>query len=86
MNDMIKKILDNFKHLDKITFKIMKYGLLFCFFTCILSVLVLFTYDYAFPSPLMFYIGINLFKLSLIFGIDFVICGFVVDGIKKQLI
>ncbi len=83
---MLKKILDNFKHLDKTTFKIMKYGLLFCFVTCILSVLILFTYDYAFPSPFMFYIGISLFKLSLIFGIEFVICAFVVDGIKKQLI
>lgn len=83
---MLKKVLDNFKHLDKITSKIMKYGLVFCFVTCILSVLILFTYDYAFPSPFMFYIGINLFKLSLIFGIEFIICGFVVDGIKKQLI
>lgn len=83
---MLKKVLDNFRHLDKITSKIMKYGLLFCFATCILSVFILFTYNYAFPSPFIFHIGINLFKLSLIFGIEFIICGFVTDGIKKQLI
>lgn len=83
---MLKKILDNFKHLDKITFKIMKNGLAFCFAICILSVLILFTYDFTFPSPFMYYIGINLFKLSLIFGIEFIVCGFVVDGIKKQMI
>ncbi len=83
---MLKKILYSFKHLDKITFKIMKYGLIFCFAVCMLSTLILFTYDFAFPSPFMYYIGINLFKLSLIFGIEFIVCGFVVDGIKKQLI
>lgn len=82
----MKKIINNFKSLDKITYKIMKYGLTFCFAVCISSVLILFTYDFAFPSPFMYYIGINLFKLSLIFGIEFVICGFIVDGIKKQMI
>ena len=82
----MKKIINNFKSLDKITYKIMKYGLTFCFAVCISSVLILFTYDFAFPSPFMYYIGINLFKLSLIFGIEFIVCGFVVDGIKKQLI
>lgn len=83
---MLKNIISNFKHLDKITFKIMKYGLAFCFAICILSVLILFTYDFAFPSPFIYYMGIHLFKLSLIFGIEFIVCGFVVDGIKKQLI
>ena len=53
---------------------------------CFLSVFILFTYDFSFPSPFMYYIGLNLFKLSLIFGIEFIVCGFVVDGIKKQII
>ena len=71
---MIRKILDNFKNLDKLTSKIMNYGLKFCFAVCVLS------------SPFIYYIGINLFKIGLIFAIEFIICGFVVDGIKKQLI
>ncbi len=83
---MIKKIFDNFKNLDTLTSKIMNSGLKFCFAICILSVFVLFTYSFAFASPFMYYIGINLFKISLIFSIEFIICGFVVDGIKKQLI
>ena len=37
-------------------------------------------------SPFVYYIGISLFKISLIFGIEFVMCGFIVEGIKKQLI
>lgn len=83
---MMKKIINNFKHLDKIIYKIMKNGLTFCFTICILSILILFTYNFTFPSPLIYYIGINLFKLSLTFGLEFIICAFVVDGIKKQLI
>ena len=83
---MLKKVFNDLKNLDKLTFKIMNFGLKFCFAICVLSVLILLTYSFAFPSPFMYYIGINLFKLSLIFGIEFIVCGFVVDGIKKQLI
>jgi len=83
---MLKKLLENFKKLDKLTYKIMHIGLKFCFVICILSVFILFAYSFAFTSPSMYYIGINLFKLSLIFAIEFIVCGFIVDGIKKQLI
>lgn len=83
---MLKKFSKVFKNLDKLTYKIMYNGLKFCFAICILSVLILLAYSFAFTSPSTFYIGINLFKLSLIFAIEFVVCGFVVDSIKKQLI
>ncbi len=83
---MFKKILDNFKNLDKLTYKIMNYGLKFCFAICLIATFILFTYGWAFPSPFVYYIGINLFKVSLIFSIEFIICAFVMDGIKKQLI
>ena len=83
---MFKKLFDSFNKLDKQTFKIMNNGLKFCFVICILSTFILFTYICDFASPFLYYLGINLFKLSLIFGIEFVICGFVVDGIKKQLV
>ena len=83
---MLKKVFENIKNLDKVTYKIMNHGLKFCFLICILSVFILFAYSFAFSSPFMYYIGINLFKVSLIFGIEFIVCGFVVDGIKKQLI
>ena len=83
---MIKKLKDIFNNLDKMTFKIMKYGLRFCFMICILSAFILFTYHFILPSPFMYYVGISLFRLSLIFGIEFIICGLVVDGIKNQLV
>ena len=83
---MLKKIINSFKSLDNLTFKIMKNGLKFCFGICILSIILLSTYNLVFLSPFLYYIGINLFKISIIFGIEFIVCGLVVDGIKKQLI
>ena len=83
---MIKNLIKNFKNFDKITYKILKCGLAFCFILCIISVIILFTYNLVFAVPILYYIGISLFKLSLVFGIEFIICSFVADGIKKQMI
>lgn len=83
---MKNKILDIFKNLDKITYKIMKKGLIFCFSLCIISLFLLLFYDFKLQSPLLYDVGLNLFKLSTIFGIEFVVCGIVTDSIKKQLI
>ena len=83
---MIKSLINNFKNLDKLTYKIMKYGLLFCFAICMISISILLTYETIFLCPTLFYIGLSLFKLSCIFGIEFIICGIVVDSIKKQLV
>lgn len=83
---MLKKIFNSFKNLDKLTKLIMSHGLKFCFLICTVSLIILLTYNFSFTLPILFTIGFILFKLSLIFGIEFVICGFVVDGIKKQII
>ena len=83
---MLKKIFDSYKKFEKITYTILKNGLKFCLLLSLLSVVTLLIYNLWIPSPTLYYIGINLFRLSLIFGIEFIICGFVADGIKKQLI
>lgn len=83
---MIKKIVNLYKELDKLTFKILKHGLEFCFCLCILSILVLFTYESINSTPTLYYIGLSLFRLSIIWSIEFIICAIVVDSIKKQLI
>lgn len=83
---MFKKLLENFNNFEQITYKILKHGLSFCFFICMISIFILITYDLIFSIPIFYYIGIAMFRLSLIFSIEFVICSFVVDGIKKQII
>lgn len=83
---MFKKIIENFKNLDKLVKAIMKKGLAFCSIIGVIALIILVTYNLSITNPLLYFIGFTLFKLSLTFGIEFVICGFAVDKIKKQLI
>lgn len=83
---MINNVFGVLNNLDKMTLKIMKYGLNFCFILCILSGLILLTYSLNISAPIFYYIGFGLFRLSLTFAVEFIICGIVVDGIKKQKI
>ena len=83
---MIKKIIKSFKNLEKLTYKIMQNGFKFCFIICTISMCILFSYELISHSPFLYHIGITLFKLSLILGVEFIVCGFVIDGIKKQII
>ena len=82
---MIKSIFSNFKNLEDITYKIMKKGFFFCFILAIIATIILFTYKVLPLSPIIYYIGFALFKLSIYFVIEFIVCGFAVDSIKKQL-
>ena len=83
---MIKFIHDCFEKLEKITSKIMFNGFKFCFILTIFATLILFTYNHFSLSPNAYYIGIALIKLCFYLFIDFIICGFVVDNIKKHAI
>ena len=83
---MINQIIKDLKNLDKLTYKIMKLGIKFCFGICVLSILVLLTYLLLFNTPYLYYCGLLLFRISCIFAIEFIICGIVVDSIKKELI
>ena len=83
---MIKKILEMYNKLDNITHKIMNTGLKFCFIISIISGIILCTYILELSSPIAYYIGLSLFRISLIFAIEFILCGFIADGIKKQMI
>lgn len=83
---MINIIINNFNNLDNLVKKIMKIGLKFCSILGIISLIILVTYNISLTIPILFNIGFILFKLSLIFGVEFIICGFAIDKIKKQLI
>ena len=82
----MRKLIKNLKDIDKDTYKIMKYGLKFCFIISIISAMILLTYHVTLLTPDLYYTGLLLFRLSCIFGIEFIICGIIVDNIKKQTI
>ena len=81
----MQKMISELKNLDKDTFKIMNYGLLFCVCLSLVSVGILLTYILI-GSNFFYYLGLTLMRSSFIFAVEFVICGIVVDFIRKQKI
>lgn len=82
---MLKKIVTYYKNLDKTTYKILYKGFRFCLLLSFIATFILLSYILFFKAPLVYYIGINLFKLSLVFAVEFIVCGFVADRIKKEM-
>ncbi len=81
----MNKVKDLFKNLDKTDLKIMKIGLRISFFIILFSVFLLCIYLRFVHSIFLYNIAIAIFKLSTYIGIEFIICGIVVDTIKKEL-
>lgn len=82
--NIINTLINKFKNLDYKTKKIMHIGLIFSFILCLISTFSLFTYATFYSIPMLFYIGISLFKTSLMFACSFLICAISFDIIKKQ--
>lgn len=81
---MIKTLVDKFGSMDEKIRKIMNYGFAFSFLVCVISMALLITY--IFNSSLdLYYIGLSVFRLSLFFAIEFIICAIAMDTIKKQI-
>ena len=85
-DNMLEMIKNKFKHLDLKVKNIMKHGFIFSLLFCLFSVLILYTYHRFYTVPIVFTVGTILFRTSLMFFVDFVICGIAFDTIKKQLI
>jgi len=82
----INILSDKIKNLDLKIVKLMKIGFIISFIICLLSSSLLFTYQFIISMPILFYIGISLFRTSLSFGVTFFICGLGFDTMKKQMI
>ena len=82
---MINMIINKFRNLDLKVKNIMKHGFAFSLLFCLFSILVLYTYHRFYTIPIIFTIGTILFKTSLMFFVDFIICGVAFDTIKKQM-
>ena len=80
---MIKYFKNYYLNLDKNTIKILKNGWKFCSIICFIGIFLLLTYLIFLHSPFLYKIGISIFQLSIIFAIEFLVCGYVVDSIKK---
>lgn len=83
--NIFKLLTDKIKNLDIKIKKIMHFGFIFSFVLSIISILTLCTYDIIYNIPTLFYVGISLFRTSLMFACTFFICGIGFDSIKKEL-
>ena len=81
----MQKMILELKNLDKDTCKIIKYGLLFCSCLSLIAVAILLTYIFL-GSNFFYHFGFSLMKSSFIFAVEFIICGIIVDFIRKYKI
>ena len=86
----IKKIVslsylkDLFKNLDNIDFKIMKLGLKICFAFLIFSIAILCFYLKTPHNIFLYNLGLTIFRICTYIAVEFIICGLIVDKIKKS--
>lgn len=86
----IKKIVslsylkDLFKNLDNIDLKIMKLGLKICFAILIFSTAILYFYLKAPHNIFLYNLGLTIFRICTYVAVEFIICGIIVDKIKKS--
>ena len=82
---MIKKFKEKVSNIDKKILKVMKLGFKCCLGLGFIACFILLTYHYNINSPDLYYSGILLAKSSLFFFVDFIVCGFAVDTIRKEM-
>ncbi len=85
IKEKYKNIREVYINLESKIKKIMKCGFIFSLIVCLLSCFVLSIYDSLYENPDLYYIGLELFRCGLFFIVEFIICGFAIDKIKKQL-
>lgn len=81
----MKKIIIGLKNLNKETYKLIKYGLFFSICISFIASFILITYIFS-RINVYFYIGLTLIKSSFAFSVQSIICGIIIDSLKKQLI
>ena len=84
LKQMLNKIIDTLKNLDKKIIKTLKYGLKFCFAILVLSAIILVTYLFFVHSDFVFQIGLLTFQIGLCFIAEFFVSAITVDTISKQ--
>lgn len=78
----LKELLTN---LDKKALKIMKFGLKICLGIMLFSIMLLSFYLNTSHNVFLYELGITIFRISTYIAVEFVVCGIVVDTIKKEI-
>ncbi len=81
----MKRFKDLFDNLDKTDLKIMRIGIKFCFGILIIAIILLILYLSFIHTIFLYELGLAIFRLSTYIAVEFIICGFVADRVKKQI-
>jgi len=82
---MIKKFKETITNIDKKVLKVINCGFNCCLLIAFIACFILLTYHFNLKSPDLYYSGLLLFKTSIFFFVDFIICGVAVDTIRKEM-
>lgn len=82
---MFKKFYDYYLKINVKIKNLMKSGFIFCIFILIISSLILCTYKLFYPAPVLYYIGLLLFKLSIIYFVTFLCFGFAFNKMIEEI-
>lgn len=83
---MIKKFIEDISTIDKSIVKVMKIGRIASFVFCIVALVILSIHAFNPISYTTYEIGTLLFKNGLFLFVDFFMCGFICDKLRKQRI
>lgn len=81
----MKQLIMEFQKMDRSIISLMKSGIKFSFAIILIATLTLLTYDFIYASPMVYDIGISLFKTALFFMVGFIICAFAFQKILGDL-
>ena len=83
-NKFFKTFFDTIKNMDKKIKHIIERGFLFSNFICLIGIILLVLHIHFFITFEMIEAAIILFKTSIFFAVQFLICGFAFDKILKM--
>ena len=84
LNKFFKNLLDIMKNTNKKIVHIIQIGFLFSSFVCFIGIILLLLYKYFFISLDLIEAAMILFKTSILFAMQFLLCGFAFDKILKM--
>ena len=82
---MFKILYNNFIELNSKVKNLVKYGFYFSACILLISMLILFTYEFFYTTPILYYTGINTFKLSATYFVTFLCFGFAFNKILNEI-
>ena len=82
---MLKLLKKKINNIDKSIKLLVKQGSLFSLNILFLATIILFTYESFYSSPILYSIGLLVFRIGIIYLSTFWACGFAFNEIKNEI-